>query len=177
MTVYENVATPNSGNDELEQTGNRSQGYGQNRTGRARRSSAEISIANPGGMRKRSALARALITDPQIVLFDEPTTGLDPVRKNAILSMIAQYHKKFGFTAILVSHEISDIFFISNRILALVAAAFMVRLFILFHDCVHGSLLGGRASTHSSDSRSNNNKIISESKIRFRHALYFFKCQ
>jgi phospholipid/cholesterol/gamma-HCH transport system ATP-binding protein len=54
-----------------------------------------------------------------MVLFDEPTTGLDPVRKNAILSMIAQYHKKFGFTAILVSHEIPDIFFISNRILAL----------------------------------------------------------
>ncbi len=52
-------------------------------------------------------------------MFDEPTTGLDPVRKNAILSMIAQYHKKFGFTAILVSHEIPDIFFISNRILAL----------------------------------------------------------
>jgi len=72
-----------------------------------------------GGMQKRVALARALITDPQIVLFDEPTTGLDPVRKNAILSMIAQYHKKFGFTAILVSHEIPDIFFISNRILAL----------------------------------------------------------
>jgi phospholipid/cholesterol/gamma-HCH transport system ATP-binding protein len=45
--------------------------------------------------------------------------SLDPVRKNAILSMIAQYHKKFGFTAILVSHEIPDIFFISNRILAL----------------------------------------------------------
>ena len=65
-----------------------------------------------GGMQKRVALARALITDPQIVLFDEPTTGLDPVRKNAILSMIAQYQKKFGFTAILVSHEIPDIFFI-----------------------------------------------------------------
>jgi phospholipid/cholesterol/gamma-HCH transport system ATP-binding protein len=70
-------------------------------------------------MQKRVALARALITDPKIVLFDEPTTGLDPVRKNAILSMIVQYRKKFGFTAILVSHEIPDIFFISNRILAL----------------------------------------------------------
>ena len=70
-------------------------------------------------MQKRVALARALITDPKIVLFDEPTTGLDPVRKNAILSMIAHYHKKFGFTAILVSHEIPDIFFISNRIIAL----------------------------------------------------------
>lgn len=72
-----------------------------------------------GGMQKRVALARALITDPQIVLFDEPTSGQDPVRKNAILSMIAQYQKIFGFTAVLVSHEIPDVYFISNRILAL----------------------------------------------------------
>lgn len=72
-----------------------------------------------GGMQKRAALARALITDPQIVLFDEPTTGQDPVRKNAILSMIAQYQRKFNFTAIMVSHEIPDVYFISNRILAL----------------------------------------------------------
>ncbi|HTZ39072.1 MAG TPA: ATP-binding cassette domain-containing protein [Syntrophales bacterium] len=76
---------------------------------------AEIS----GGMQKRVALARALVTDPQIVLFDEPTTGQDPVRKNAILGMIAQYQRTFGFTAILVSHEIPDVYFISNRILAL----------------------------------------------------------
>jgi len=72
-----------------------------------------------GGMQKRVALARALVTDPKVVLFDEPTTGQDPVRKNAILSMIAQYQKKFNFTAVLVSHEIPDVFFISNRILAL----------------------------------------------------------
>lgn len=72
-----------------------------------------------GGMQKRAALARALITDPNVVLFDEPTTGQDPVRKNAILSMIAQYQKKFNFTAVMVSHEIPDVYFISNRILAL----------------------------------------------------------
>ena len=72
-----------------------------------------------GGMQKRVALARALITDPKIVLFDEPTTGQDPVRKNAILSMIAQYQRKLNFTAVLVSHEIPDVYFISNRILAL----------------------------------------------------------
>ena len=72
-----------------------------------------------GGMQKRVALARALVTDPGIVLFDEPTSGQDPIRKNAILSMIAQYQKKFGFTAILVSHEIPDVYFISNRILVL----------------------------------------------------------
>lgn len=72
-----------------------------------------------GGMQKRVALARALITDPKIVLFDEPTTGQDPIRKNAILSMIVQNQKKFGFTTIMISHDIPDIFFISDRILVL----------------------------------------------------------
>ena len=72
-----------------------------------------------GGMQKRVALARALVTDPQIVLFDEPTTGQDPIRKNAILSMVAEYQKQLGFTAILISHDLPDVFFISNRILAL----------------------------------------------------------
>jgi phospholipid/cholesterol/gamma-HCH transport system ATP-binding protein len=74
-------------------------------------------------MQKRAALARALVTDPQIILFDEPTSGQDPVRKNAILSMIAQHQRKFGFTAILVSHEIPDVYFISSRILALYGRA------------------------------------------------------
>ena len=76
---------------------------------------AEIS----GGMQKRTALARALVTDPSIVLFDELTTGQDPIRRNVILGMIAAYRKKYGFTAILISHDIPDVFFISNRILAL----------------------------------------------------------
>jgi phospholipid/cholesterol/gamma-HCH transport system ATP-binding protein len=72
-----------------------------------------------GGMQKRVALARALVTDPQVILFDEPTSGQDPVRKNSILSMIAHNKKRFGFTAVLVSHEIPDVYFISDRILAL----------------------------------------------------------
>ena len=72
-----------------------------------------------GGMQKRTALARALVTDPSIVLFDELTTGQDPIRRNVILGMIAAYRKKYGFTAILISHDIPDVFFISNRILAL----------------------------------------------------------
>jgi ABC-type multidrug transport system ATPase subunit len=70
-------------------------------------------------MQKRAALARALVTDPSLVLFDEPTTGQDPIRKNAILGMVAEYQNRFGFTALLISHEIPDVYFISNRILAL----------------------------------------------------------
>jgi len=72
-----------------------------------------------GGMQKRVALARALVTDPSIVFFDEPSTGQDPIRKNAILSMIVQNQEKFGFTTIMISHDVPDVFFISDRILVL----------------------------------------------------------
>ncbi|SLM30482.1 ABC-type transporter involved in resistance to organic solvents, ATP-binding protein [Desulfamplus magnetovallimortis] len=69
-----------------------------------------------GGMKKRVALARALVTEPDIVLFDEPTTGLDPLRKNGVHKMIHSYQKMFGFTAVVVSHEIPDIFTISQKV-------------------------------------------------------------
>ena len=119
MTVYENIALP------LRETTNLSQAKIDGKV-MARIEQTELEEAAhkypselSGGMQKRAALARALVTDPQIVLFDEPTSGQDPVRKNAILGMIAQYQRKFGFTAIMVSHEIPDVYFISNRILAL----------------------------------------------------------
>jgi phospholipid/cholesterol/gamma-HCH transport system ATP-binding protein len=73
---------------------------------------AEIS----GGMRKRVAIARALVTEPEIIFFDEPTTGLDPVLVNTIHRLIQALHRKFHFTAVMVSHEIPEIFAIADRV-------------------------------------------------------------
>jgi len=73
---------------------------------------AEVS----GGMRKRVAIARALVTEPEIVFFDEPTTGLDPILVNTIHHLILDLHRKFRFTAVMVSHEIPEIFEIADTV-------------------------------------------------------------
>ncbi len=67
-----------------------------------------------GGMKKRVGLARALGMGPEIILFDEPTTGLDPLMARAIHNLILSMHRVFGFTAVMVSHEIPEIFSISD---------------------------------------------------------------
>ncbi|MGH7383873.1 MAG: ABC transporter ATP-binding protein [Candidatus Rokuibacteriota bacterium] len=81
-------------------------------TGMGHKNPAEIS----GGMRKRVAIARALVTEPEIVFFDEPTTGLDPILVNTIHHLILDLHRKFRFTAVMVSHEIPEIFEIADRV-------------------------------------------------------------
>ncbi|HEV7557737.1 MAG TPA: ATP-binding cassette domain-containing protein [Kofleriaceae bacterium] len=68
------------------------------------------------GMRKRAAIARTLALDPDVVLFDEPTTGLDPVSARRIDRMIRELAGKLGVTAIVVSHDPSSIFGIADRV-------------------------------------------------------------
>src|ERR1039457_3578404 len=69
-----------------------------------------------GGMKKRVGLARALLLNPKIILFDEPTTGLDPIICRTIHHLIKDTHRKFGYTAVIVSHEIPEIFDISDYV-------------------------------------------------------------
>jgi phospholipid/cholesterol/gamma-HCH transport system ATP-binding protein len=67
-------------------------------------------------MKKRVGLARAVVLSPKIILFDEPTTGLDPIIKRAIHQLIKDTHAKFGFTAVIVSHEIPEIFDVAQNV-------------------------------------------------------------
>ena len=69
-----------------------------------------------GGMIKRTALARSLVRHPEIMLFDEPTTGLDPVIAHTILDLIKSIHQDLGFTGMIVSHELSRVFQIVQKV-------------------------------------------------------------
>jgi phospholipid/cholesterol/gamma-HCH transport system ATP-binding protein len=69
-----------------------------------------------GGMQKRLALARAIVTRPELVLFDEPTAGLDPLRRNAVFTMIAKYQRQFGFTALIVTHDVPEALLASDQV-------------------------------------------------------------
>ena len=69
-----------------------------------------------GGMRKRVGLARAMALEPQIVLFDEPTTGLDPIMSDVINDLILSTQKKFGITFFIISHDVKGALKIAHRI-------------------------------------------------------------
>jgi phospholipid/cholesterol/gamma-HCH transport system ATP-binding protein len=70
-----------------------------------------------GGMQKRLAVARALVTEPDLVFFDEPTAGLDPLRRNAVFSLISRLQRERGFTAVLVTHDVQEALVVSSHVL------------------------------------------------------------
>jgi phospholipid/cholesterol/gamma-HCH transport system ATP-binding protein len=125
MTLYDNVAFPlrektkmseseiqKRVEERLAQVGLAGMGY---------KYPAEVS----GGMKKRAGLARALAMEPEIVLFDEPTTGLDPLLGKSIHQLIRRMHGTFGFTGVIVSHDIPEVFKISDRVAMLANGVIM----------------------------------------------------
>jgi len=116
MTIFENVALPLQEKTRLPKAAIREKVLQRLEQLELRDIPEKYPAQISGGMRKRVALARALITDPEIILFDEPTTGLDPIRKTTVHNMIARYQRKFGFTAVVVSHDIPDVFSITQKV-------------------------------------------------------------
>ncbi len=73
-----------------------------------------------GGMRKRIALARTLILKPKIILYDEPTTGLDPITGREISNLMLDIQKKYNTSSIIISHDLNCVKITANRILMLI---------------------------------------------------------
>jgi len=69
-----------------------------------------------GGMKKRVSLARAVITNPEVVLFDEPTTGLDPIMIEFVDKMIRQTRERFGITSVIISHDMTSTLNLADRV-------------------------------------------------------------
>lgn len=73
-----------------------------------------------GGMRKRIALARTLILKPEIILYDEPTTGLDPITAKEIIELMMEIQEKYNTTSLIISHDMNCVKIASNRVVVLV---------------------------------------------------------
>lgn len=73
-----------------------------------------------GGMRKRIALARTLILKPEIILYDEPTTGLDPITAKEIIELMMEIQEKYSTTSLIISHDMNCVRMASNRVVILV---------------------------------------------------------
>jgi phospholipid/cholesterol/gamma-HCH transport system ATP-binding protein len=116
MTIFENVALPLEENTRLskneirERVMNSLEQFGL--TGHEEKFPAQLS----GGMLKRVGMARALQLNPKIMLFDEPTTGLDPARSLEIYRLFYKIQRELGYTAVIVSHDIPKIFNLADQV-------------------------------------------------------------
>ena len=116
MSVFDNVAFPLREHTKLSRAEIRDKvTHGLEALGVAHaidKSPAELS----GGMKKRVAVARALIIEPEILIYDEPTTGLDPLTSRTVDELIESTRETFGVTSVVISHDMESVFTTGHRI-------------------------------------------------------------
>ena len=116
LTVFENIAYPLREHLQLTEKEMRERVAEKLRlvglSGIEGKMPAELS----GGMKKRVGLARAIATDPDIIMYDEPTTGLDPINAQRINELIVELQRKLGVTTVVVTHDLHCVKTVSNRI-------------------------------------------------------------
>lgn len=119
LTVYDNVALPLRERTKKTETEIKEQVLASleqlELLGHENKYPAQLS----GGMKKRAGLARALQLRPEIMLFDEPTTGLDPVMTQEIYHLFARTQEQVGYTSIIVSHDIPKVFNLADQVIVL----------------------------------------------------------
>jgi phospholipid/cholesterol/gamma-HCH transport system ATP-binding protein len=116
MTVYENVAFPLREHAKLSEQEMRKR-VAEKLAIVGLHDVAELYPADlSGGMRKRVGLARAIVRDPKIVLYDEPTTGLDPITTDYVDEMILTAKAKLGVTSLVISHDVASAFKVADQI-------------------------------------------------------------
>ncbi len=116
MTVYDNVAFPMREKTNFSEAQIRDRVFHELEEMGLKNDEKKFPAELSGGMRKRAALARALVMEPAIMLFDEPTTGLDPIIGQTILDYIQQCHQRLNFTGMIVTHEVPKVFNIVQQV-------------------------------------------------------------
>jgi phospholipid/cholesterol/gamma-HCH transport system ATP-binding protein len=118
LTVFDNMAYPLRENTDLDEDRDRARSCARSSTSWTwtRTGHAQLPSQLSGGMRKRVGVARAIATDPRIILYDEPTAGLDPLTVGTINDLIRKLQRELNVTSILVTHDIRAGFRVANRV-------------------------------------------------------------
>jgi phospholipid/cholesterol/gamma-HCH transport system ATP-binding protein len=116
LTVFENIAYPFREHLKLTEDEIRKRVAEKLKLVGLRGIEAKMPAELSGGMKKRVGLARAIATEPEIILYDEPTTGLDPINAQRINELIVELRRKLGITTIVVTHDLHCVKTVSDRI-------------------------------------------------------------